>query len=271
MPELPEVESTVRFLRERVRGGKVTDVSVLWRNTLVGCSPIQVKRRLRGATISDVTRRGKFICLSLIDNQNRSKPLCIHLRMSGSLDVFKTALKPEKHDRVILHLKDGRTIRFHDPRKFGRVYFDEAAQRVLLRLGREPLDSDFNEEQLQELYRGRKGAIKPLLLNQSILTGLGNIYVDESLWSAGIHPLRPATKIRDSEWRSLFAAIRTILSEAIEKQGTDFGDGVVEGGGYSPRIYGRSGEACLKCGTTIKKIVVGQRGTHFCAKCQVRR
>jgi formamidopyrimidine-DNA glycosylase len=268
MPELPEVESTVRYLRERVEGLTITGATIGWARTIHTHTPKRFVELVEGASIREVFRRGKFVGLQL---SSRSPLfLFIHLRMSGSLDVVSAEAEPSPHDRVVLLLKGGKSIRFNDTRKFGRMYLCEDPAEVVGALGVEPLDESFSLEILREILRSRGGAIKPLLLNQNVIAGLGNIYVDEVLWKASIHPLTPADSVPPEKIARLHQAIKETLSEAISLAGTDFGDGVVYGGMYRPLVYGRDGDPCDRCQRDIEKIVVAQRGTHFCPACQKR-
>lgn len=266
MPELPEVESTVRYLRERVLGLTITDAHVYWHRSAVSYLPAPFEKALPGFHIQDVFRRGKYIGLQSSDPTPRF--LFVHLRMSGSLDVVSAKLTTGPHDRVILPLSNGKSIRFNDTRKFGRIYLCHDSSKVVGKLGIEPLSKDFVARHLHTPLRRRKTRIKPLLLDQTVIAGLGNIYVDECLWKARIHPHTPAEAISWVKCEALYTAIQETLSSAIKLAGTDFGDGVVEGGMYSPLVYGRSGDACERCSRAIKRIVVGQRGTHFCPNCQ---
>jgi formamidopyrimidine-DNA glycosylase len=194
--------------------------------------------------------------------------LFIHLRMSGSLDVIPTSFPIAKHDRVCLELNSGKSIRFNDARKFGRMALCANPETVVGHLGPEPLDEGFTSSALEKILHQRTGKIKPVLLDQSVLAGLGNIYVDEALWKVRVHPQTPANRLDQKTINELHASIQGTLREAIEKLGTDFGDGVVDGGMYKPRVYGREGKRCLRCGETIIRLVVAQRGTHICRSCQ---
>jgi formamidopyrimidine-DNA glycosylase len=268
MPELPEVESTVRYLRERAEGTTILDAQISWPRTVATHNPASFKRQVSGFSIDRVFRRGKFIGIE--SRRNRDRFMFIHLRMSGSLDVVRADSPVAPHDRVILTLGNGKSIRFNDTRKFGRLYLCDDVRDVVGKLGVEPLDSAFNPEMLYELLHSRATRIKPLLLDQTVIAGLGNIYVDESLWKAKIHPLTPAKRLSKERCVVLHNAITETLSEAVNLLGTDFGDGVVEGGMYSPLVYAREDTPCRRCGANIKKTTVGQRGTHFCPKCQRR-
>ena len=190
----------------------------------------------------------------------------MHLRMSGSLTIDGPGSLPQLHDRVIVDLQPAGRLRFHDPRKFGRMYCVADPQAVTRNLGPEPFDRSL-PERFPTMLRVRRGAIKSLLLRQDFIAGIGNIYADESLWRAGIHPLRSAHRISKDRAALLLASIVSCLEAAIEAQGTDFGDHVVIGD-YVPEVYGRTGEPCLRCKTPVRRIVVGQRSTHYCPTCQ---
>jgi formamidopyrimidine-DNA glycosylase len=267
MPELPEVEATCRYLAERVVDERITAAQVLWARTVATGSAADFERAVQALQIKEIFRRGKFVGIKLTGESELD--LLVHLRMSGSLDVISSATPIDRHDRVVLHLANGRSIRFHDTRKFGRMYLVDDHSQITGNLGVEPLSDQFDVAYLRQLLLATRGSIKPLLLNQRCIAGLGNIYVDESLWKARIHPLSPAAQISLTKTKLLHTAIRETLCEAIRLAGTDFGDGVVDGGGYEPLVYGRTGQGCQRCGGIIRRIVVGQRGTHLCTRCQV--
>lgn len=266
MPELPEVESTVRYLHERVVSQKIVRSAVHWPRTVATHTPEDFARCIDGATISAVARRGKFICVTLRGETERY--LLVHLRMSGSLDVIAadTALAP--HDRVVLCLDNGKSVRFNDTRKFGRMYLCDTPDSVVGSLGVEPLSHEFSPEVLYSLTRGRSTRVKALLLDQQVIAGLGNIYVDESLWKAKIHPCTPARQLTPATCAALYEAITSTLNEAIALAGTDFGDNVVHGGMYEPLVYAREEQPCSRCSAGIRKTRVQQRGTHYCPRCQ---
>ena len=267
MPELPEVEATVRYLRERVEGETIRSVTVGWYRTIhTTCTPSDFKARLEGARFEELFRRGKFVGMRL--SGVAPQYLFTHLRMSGSFDVVAATSPEGKHDRVVFTLDNGRTVRFNDPRKFGRMYLGDSSNIIDGKVGIEPLSDDFTADTLISILRMKRGRIKSVLLDQSLVAGLGNIYVDECLWKAKVHPAVPASSVSRPKVQLLFTAIRETLSEAIALAGTDFGDGVVEGGMYAPSVYGRDEKPCTRCGTLIKRIVVGQRGTHICPRCQ---
>jgi formamidopyrimidine-DNA glycosylase len=196
--------------------------------------------------------------------------LLIHLKMSGKLNVVDRSAPIEKHDRVVFDLDSGQQLRFNDVRKFGKMWVVIDPEEITGAIGPEPLDAAFNLPKFRALVQSRSGAIKPLLLNQTFLAGVGNIYADEALWLAKIHPLRKADSLSEAEIAALYRSIRKVLRQAIEDQGTDAGDGVIEGD-YAPRVYGREGLPCYRCHQPLHKILVGQRGTHFCPQCQPKR
>ena len=271
MPELPEVESTVRFLRERIIGERVSLLEVLWGRSIAAASEPRYAELIANQTVSAIERRGKYIVIKLASTPPALEGGCYllcHLRMSGSLDVVPKGVPVHGHDRVLVHFHGGRELRFNDSRKFGRMYVVRDPLTILGSLGVEPLSDEFTREVLQHILGERKGAIKPLLLDQTLVVGIGNIYADEVLWRAGINPLLPPVRVSDEQWTLLFQAIGEVLSEAIALQGTDFGDGVVEMGNFAPSVYGRDGSPCLRCGSLILRMVVAQRGTHFCPSCQ---
>lgn len=270
MPELPEVESTVVYLRERVANELIHNVEVNWARTVQYPSVNDFKRKLVGCSISAVERRGKYIVFVLESNSQKPCFLFSHLRMTGSFDVVSQDAPKSKHDRILLRLKSGKEIRFNDPRKFGRFYLGSEKDACTSHLGPEPLDSAFTADVLLQILQARSGRMKSVLLDQSAVAGLGNIYVDEVLWASRIHPLLPAKEVTADQTVLLHRSIQKILRKAIESKGTDFGDGVVAYGMYRPKVYGRTGQKCPRCRSLVKRIVVGQRSTHYCAKCQVK-
>ena len=268
MPELPEVQATVDYLRERVEGATIVRANVSWARTVSPKDPAIFLREISGAKIRSLFRRGKYVGMRL----ESPKPLYLftHLRMSGSLDVVPTQFEIDRHDRVCLELDSGKSIRFNDTRKFGRMTLCEDPDDVVGHLGLEPLDPSCTPDALQRVLAPKAGRIKPVLLDQTVIAGLGNIYVDEVLWKIKVHPLTKTSTLSDDLIIKLHKAIRETLVEAIEKLGCDFGDGVVDGGMYKPRVYGRDAKKCSRCRDTIVRIVVGQRGTHVCPTCQIK-
>ncbi len=274
MPELPEVETVVRDLRAHgLPGSVIRSVAVRWPRTIAELPPDAFCRALAGKTITTVTRRAKFIVLNL-DSGDR---LLIHLRMTGKLRFAAPGERPGPHDHVSLHLTDGRELIFNDTRKFGRFRLTQPGDDPFATLGPEPLEADFTPTLFKQRLKGKTRQIKPLLLDQTTVAGLGNIYVDEALWQARIHPERRADTLTAAEIRHLHAAIRTVLQRAIDNAGTTLGSG--EANFYSVagrrgrnadalKVFRRDGMPCPRCGTVIDRIVVAQRGTHFCPRCQ---
>jgi len=271
MPELPEVETIARNLREgtagcfALPGRKITQVVLEWPRTLAYPMPEQLGNQLINRKIEDVTRRGKFLIIKLDLGW-----MVFHLRMSGDLC---TELPGEscgmRHVRLWIGLDNDGRLLFNDPRKFGRVWLLDSTEELLAGLGLEPFDNLLTSENLWRLLHGSKRAIKPLLLGQGVIAGLGNIYTDEALHIAGIHPLQPADSIGLEECARLLRAIREVLSEGIRRNGASI-DWIYRGGGYQHtfRVYGRTGKECPVCGAKITRLVVGQRGTHICPTCQ---
>ena len=271
MPELPEVETVARGLRATLVGRTIVETKVLWARSVVPPDPAAFARRLAGQTVTDVGRRGKWLMVALSGDNT----LLIHLRMSGRLIVESEQCLDTRHLRALLLLDDGRRLSFFDQRKFGRLHLTTDPAQVLGALGPEPLSDGFTAERFEEMLRQRSGRSKPLLLDQRFLAGLGNIYTDEALWQARIHPLRQANTLSDIEAHRLHKAIRAVLQAAITGGGTTLEDGSYrqidgQAGEFagSLAVYGRSGQPCPRCGQAIERIVVGQRGTHFCPECQ---
>ena len=265
MPELPEVETIIRSLRPALLGKNVLSADLRWNRTLVSPSPAKFKKLIQGQKILDIVRRAKFLQFELSTFQ-----LIIHLRMSGDLLVVKGGYQAAKHDRLILNLVDETTLVFSDPRKFGRVWLVEDPAEIFQALGPEPLSQEFSPGWLHAALHNRHRQLKPLLLDQSFLAGLGNIYTDEALHLARLHPLTRSDWVSEEEAARLWMAIRQVLEEGIRRNGASI-DWVYRGGDFQNpfRVYGRQGESCPVCETKIQRIVVGQRGTHFCPKCQV--
>lgn len=271
MPELPEVETIARAIEPHILGRMITSAEVFWARTLAVPSVRKFKEQVRGQKITGVSRRAKYLILLLQDYN-----LLVHLRMSGDLMVRKGKMEAQKHDRLVLSLrgKGGAEshLVFNDTRKFGRVWLTDQPETVLGRLGPEPLDTDFTPEWLYENLRRRRRQLKPLLLDQTFLAGVGNIYADESLHMAKLHPLGLSSAVTRKQAEALYEAIRSVLQEGIRRNGASI-DWVYRGGEYQNyfRVYDREGEPCIVCGTRIQKLNVGQRGTHVCPKCQKLR
>ena len=274
MPELPEVQTVVdQLFRLPVIGRTISAARVYWPRTIADADPDRFCRTIAGCTIDHVTRRGKYIVMQL----SRGMSLLIHLRMTGRLVWTLPDTPRHAHEHVTL-LLDGRDeLRFHDPRKFGRLTLTATPQTILDRLGPEPLSDGFTARRFAVMLAGTRRPLKPLLLDQHFLAGLGNIYVDEALWQSALHPLRRSHSLGDAEIRSLHRAIRHVLRKGVENMGTSLGSGkgnffdVDNRPGRNAdklKVFRRTGCACPRCGAAIERIVVGQRSTHFCPCCQ---
>jgi formamidopyrimidine-DNA glycosylase len=270
MPELPEVETIARSLRPDLVGRTILSADLRWARTLALPSPRKFREQIQGQQVLEVGRRAKYLSLKLTDFH-----LFIHLRMSGDLYIKEGNAAPEKHDRLILTLapipmgKGEQKLIFNDTRKFGRVWLTADPDEVLGRLGPEPFSDAFTPQWLYENLHARHRQLKPLLLDQSFLAGLGNIYTDEALHIAKLHPLAASDSVKRNQAGALHEAIRAVLNEGIRRNGASI-DWVYRGGEFQNyfRVYDREGHPCPVCSTLIQRIVVGQRGTHFCPKCQ---
>ncbi|CAI6077902.1 DNA-formamidopyrimidine glycosylase [Cohnella sp. JJ-181] len=273
MPELPEVETVRRTLNELIVGKTIRSVTVrLPRILQKPDDPDVFGAMLEGRTFTAVERRGKFLRLIL-----DGLVLVSHLRMEGRYGLFADDAPLDKHTHVIFHFTDGTALRYTDVRQFGTMHLFPAGEELvsppLAKLGLEPLEPDFTADKLRSSLGRRNTKIKPLLLNQEWIVGLGNIYVDETLHLAGIHPERMAGELTGKDWRRLHEAIVVTLTAAVEAGGSSVksyvnGQGEMGMFQHRLRVYGRTGEACPSCGHPIAKSVVGGRGTHVCAKCQ---
>ncbi len=264
MPELPEVETVVRGLRGPLLGRTFTGVTVRWPNSVKTPVP-QLQQRLPGQRIEAISRRGKYLQFHLSGGDF----LFLHLKMSGDLLVLPATEPDDPHVRTIFELDNGHQLRFKDTRKFGRVYLVSDPAQVVGKLGPEPLPDDFTAEDFRALFARRSGRLKPLLLNQSFIAGIGNIYADESCHTARLDPRRQVDTLTAADLTRLYHAIRQALNAGIMHKGASL-DAVYRGGEFQNhfRVYGRTGEPCLTCGAEIQKIVLGGRGTHFCSTCQ---
>lgn len=264
MPELPEVETIARKLKPALVGRTILSADLRWSRALAAPSPKKFREQIRGQKILEVNRRAKYFILHL-----SSFTLLIHLRMSGDLHIKANANQPEKHDRLIIKLSNGTSLTFNDTRKFGRVWLVADPAEILNKLGPEPLSKEFMPQWLYAALHKRHRQLKPLLLDQSFLAGLGNIYTDEALNIAKLHPLRESSLVTARQAERLHEAIRNVLKEGIRRNGASI-DWVYRGGEFQNyfRVYDREGKPCKNCGATIKRITVGQRGTHFCPNCQ---
>jgi len=269
MPELPEVETTRRGLAPHLLGRAIHGV-ILRRADLRWPIPPDVAERLPGQRIEDIRRRAKYL---LLDTAAGSAVL--HLGMSGSLRVLPGDTPVRTHDHVDISLDNGQLLRFNDPRRFGSLLWQPAGEThpLLRALGPEPLDDVFDGDYLFQLSRGRKAAIKTFLMDQAVVVGVGNIYAAESLFRAGISPLRAAGSVSRERYRRLAAAVKAILGHAITRGGTTLRDFISPDGapGYFEQelaVYGREGEPCRQCGRPLRHALIGQRASVWCAHCQ---
>lgn len=269
MPELPEVETVVRLHRDLVVGRTIHAFVSRWPRQLTP-GPAAFKRAVVSRRISHLGRRAKWI----VANLDGGGHLLIHLRMSGRLEWRKDAAsRPEPaHARAYFDFDNGSRLYFCDARKFGRLMFLADLKVLDAELGVEPLGAEFTVKKLADLLSARRRALKPLLLDQRIIAGVGNIYADESLFRAGLHPLRHASRLKSAEVQRLHAAIVQVLTLGIQHNGTMI-DWIYPDGNMQDhlQVYGRTGKPCLACGTPIVGLRVGQRGTHVCPQCQPRR
>lgn len=270
MPELPEVETIATNLRKGTAdqpplpGMVISTGSVLWPRTLAFPSMDEFVDRLPGQEITGIGRRGKYLIIDLTRDH-----LIFHLRMSGDLQVLPEETALGFHDRLIIHFLGGYRLVFNDPRKFGRAWLLGDLRSLLSSLGPEPLDEEFTPQQLYSMLRQHRRQLKPLLLDQSFLAGLGNIYTDEALHSAGLHPLLLSHCITNEQAERLWTSIRQVLREGVRRNGASI-DWVYRGGDFQNyfRVYQRTGQPCPVCSTPVERTVIGQRSSHFCPKCQ---
>lgn len=272
MPELPEVETICRDLRV-IEGATIAGVEIDWPGSIGSPKAETFAQATAGFRVDQVRRRAKYILLI----EGDARVIAVHLRMTGRLLLRTAGMPRELHQRVALSLTDGHRLIFTDLRKFGRLYlFDHDALSTaprFLQLGPEPLEDSFTVGDLAKALERRTAAVKGVLLDQRAVAGLGNIYADESLFAAGIHPLRSATALSDEERQRLHHAIRAVLQSAVNNRGTTMRDYVdAQGFGglnqHSLSVYRRTGHPCRACSATIQRIVVAGRGTHFCPTCQ---
>lgn len=270
MPELPEVETIRRALESGNRGGPplpgqtITGAHILWPRTAAEPEPVAFAQRIRGQQIRALGRRGKYFLMRLSRDV-----LLIHLRMSGDLYLMPSNSEIQRHQRAVFPLSSGYNLVFEDARKFGRMWLLPDPTPILGKLGPEPLEAAFTAEALWAALQKRRRQLKPLLLDQTFLAGLGNIYTDEALHRARLHPLRIANTLSRPEASALWQSIRFVLQEGIRQNGASI-DWVYRGGGFQNtfQVYARAGQPCYTCGSPIVRIVVGQRGTHLCPHCQ---
>jgi formamidopyrimidine-DNA glycosylase len=269
MPELPEVETTRRYLAPHLIERTIARITVR-EARLRWPIPARIDDAVAGQRVRAINRRGKYLLLELDDNC-----LLIHLGMSGSLRFLPAAEPLRVHDHFDIELEGGGLLRYNDPRRFGSLHMTrQPATHPLLRdLGPEPLAPEFSGDHLWRESRERRTPVKSLIMNGQVVVGVGNIYANEALFRAGIHPLRSASRISRTRYRKLGDAIRAVLEDALRSGGTTLRDYVGGDGkpGYfrqSLDVYERDGEPCKRCGTDIRRRVVGQRATYYCPRCQ---
>jgi len=272
MPELPEVETVRRGLTNLVKNAVINSVEVRYLKMVSPESPL-FEQALQGKTIERIDRRGKYLLFRFNDHLT----MVSHLRMEGKYDVQPEGSVVTKHTHVIFHLSDGRELRYTDTRKFGRMRLintgDENVIPGLKAMGPEPTEKTLKLDYMKKIFRKSHRTIKPFLLDQSKIAGLGNIYVDETLWLSQINPLQQTDELPDEKIADLRDAIIDEIGIAIKGHGTtvhSFSTAFGEAGNFQNHlhVYGKQGEPCERCGTTIEKIKVAQRGTHFCPHCQ---
>ncbi len=270
MPELPEVETIKNELMPHVIGRRVAGVTLGWEGIVKQSSSEDFCARLVGQGVTWISRRGKYLIFSL----SSGEALIIHLKMTGSLLLNHASDKPDKFIRAVLYLDNNYQLRFRDPRKFGAMWLVADVSSVVGKLGPEPLEADFTAKVLAERLGSRKAPIKPLLLDQNFVAGIGNMYADEALYDAKIHPLRPASSLSQEEITRLHKAICEVLRAAIGNKGASVENYFRPGGElgtahFEFRVaHGLGGKLCRRCGTPIERITVRNRGTYFCPKCQ---
>jgi formamidopyrimidine-DNA glycosylase len=273
VPELPEVETIRRQLAPHLEGRSIIRASIFDARWTRPGAPGPVARALRGRTIEEIGRSGKYLILGLSGDRH----LLMHLRMTGTL-LFDPLSEPT-HTRVRFELDDGHRLTYVDPRRFGTGHLLVGAgardEYLGSRIGAEPFTPAFTVDYLIQSARGRTAPVKAFLLDQRRIAGIGNIYADEALFSAGVHPLRPAGKLRRADWERLHQAVEESLAAGIEAKGASIDDfRHIDGarGSFQDRflIHTRVGKPCVRCGGPIRKIVVGGRGTYVCERCQRR-
>jgi formamidopyrimidine-DNA glycosylase len=277
MPELPEVETTRRGLASAVEQRRIERAVVRHRGMRQPV-PRGLERRLAGARIASLSRRGKYLLFECLQADGKTGTLIVHLGMSGRLWLVNAATPPEKHDHFDLVIDNGRIVRLRDPRRFGLVLWqsgDPLAHPLLAAIGPEPLTTDFDGAVLHRETRSRSAAIKLVIMDSHVVAGVGNIYANEALFQAGIDPRTPAQRVSRARCDALAAAIKQTLALAIDAGGSSLRDYVGSdgmAGNFQNQFlaYGRAGEPCTRCGTIIRELRQAQRATCYCPVCQRR-
>ncbi|MGD9330455.1 MAG: bifunctional DNA-formamidopyrimidine glycosylase/DNA-(apurinic or apyrimidinic site) lyase [Desulfobacterales bacterium] len=273
VPELPEVQTVVNdLIAAGLVGQTIANVHVRWPGSIAGMTPERFRRKLKGRRIENIQRRAKFIVWRLDEDMQ----MLTHLRMTGRFHLVAAQTAYGRHDHLALTFGDRRQLRFQDTRKFGRFYLP-GDNGLLARLGPEPLSRSFTARCLETRLKAHRRQLKPLLLDQHFVAGLGNIYVDEALWQAGLHPTRRSNTLATADVRRLHRAIRKVLRKGLQNMGTTLGTGAttfysVSGNRGRNRdqlsVFRRTGQACPRCRTMIDRLMVAQRSTHICPVCQ---
>lgn len=269
MPELPEVETYRRELAPELKGRSVLSAQVYWPNIIAEPDAKRFESGMTNQHFSDFGRRGKYLLLHL----SSDKTLIVHLRMTGEIHIHPPSVERDKHTHVTMPLDDGRILHYRDQRKFGRIWLVDEPESVFHRLGPEPLEEEFTPMRLAQAIHGRKASIKALLLNQSVVAGVGNIYADEALFRAGVDPRRPGGMLTEAEISGLRDEIRKVLELGIKARGSSLQNYVRLGGmkgGFQElhQVFRKTGQPCPVCQTPIERVIVTQRSTHFCPQCQ---
>ena len=269
MPELPEVETIVSELSPLVSGRRIERVEFLWPGTLLAPGAEEFAAGVEHRAIKSLSRRGKYLVFTL----DTGRLMLVHLRMTGSLRVVGNRAPVPPHTRAVVHLEHGQDIVFVDPRKFGKFQLADPGCHLLARLGTEPLEPAFTTAALAKIMGGRRSPVKSVLLNQMLIAGVGNMYADEALFCAGIHPGRPAASLSKQEVSRLRLAVIKVLREGIEAKGASISNYFRPGGETGRahiafKVAHRRNEKCRRCGVPIERMVIQQRGTYFCPGCQ---
>ena len=264
MPELPEIETIVRRLHNPCVGRTIENVRVRWPRHIATPSPPQFRRQIQNQRILSLARRGKYLVFSLSKDT-----LLIHLRMSGNLAIEPSDAPQGQYEHTTFCLDNHYELRFYDVRKFGKVYLVARPEEILGKLGPEPLDDSFSAKEFAGRLSARRRILKPLLLDQTFLAGVGNIYADEALHAARLHPRHRSDNLSKDQAHRLWRSLRQVLRDGIRHNGSSI-DWVYRGGQHQNhfRVFQRNGHPCHRCGTQVKKMTVGQRGTHYCPSCQ---